>query len=383
MMLEWKGKSGFGGLPHLSYIKRKPKPLGTELKSVCEGTMGICVHIEVQKGKLAMARKKFCRQFGATTACTVRLCHALNMSEHAEVPPLARCVFADSWFASIKTALALRDELGVHFTGPIKTATANFPIEQMRHTLAKMKRGEHIILKCVNIPKLWAVGWHDHHYKCYVTTHGVTTPGKPAPKRRQDIEGTNFSKEVARPEIIAKYQGEMGFVDRHNQFRQGYLHLAKVWKTSRWQTRIQLELLGLSMVDAFLACRAHMPKWQHLGHDESIFWKFVHTVIGQIDSRPMSERVREGEDENPTFHCKHVPIGQYKVLSGTYKGSVKSKQARCKYCAMRMKIAKQKGVSPPTSFCCSFHDVAVCKKFQCWERHLTEVTRNARDGLGI
>ncbi len=62
---------------------------------------------------------------------------------------------------------------------------------------------------------------------------------------------------------------------------------------------------------------------------------------------------------------------------------IKSKQARCKYCAMRMKIAKQKGVSPPTSFCCSFHDVAVCKIFQCWERHLTEVTRNARDGLGI
>ena len=32
MMLEWKGKSGHGGLPHLSFIKRKPQPLGTELK---------------------------------------------------------------------------------------------------------------------------------------------------------------------------------------------------------------------------------------------------------------------------------------------------------------------------------------------------------------
>ncbi len=50
MMFEWKGKSGVGGLPHLSYIKRKPKPLGTELKSVCEGTMGICVHVEIQRG---------------------------------------------------------------------------------------------------------------------------------------------------------------------------------------------------------------------------------------------------------------------------------------------------------------------------------------------
>ena len=92
MMFEWKGKSGFGGLPHMSYIKRKPKPLGTELKSVCEGTMGICVFIEIQKGKVAMARKKFHTQFGATTACTVRLCDALNLNEAHEVPPLGKSV---------------------------------------------------------------------------------------------------------------------------------------------------------------------------------------------------------------------------------------------------------------------------------------------------
>jgi hypothetical protein len=47
MMLEWKGKSGNGGLPHLSFIKRKPQPLGTDLKSVCEGTFGIFIFIEI------------------------------------------------------------------------------------------------------------------------------------------------------------------------------------------------------------------------------------------------------------------------------------------------------------------------------------------------
>jgi hypothetical protein len=73
--------------------------------------------------------KKFHREFGATTACTVRLCDALNLSELHEVPPLARCVFADSWFASVKTVMALRGELGLHFTGPVKTATSNYPIE--------------------------------------------------------------------------------------------------------------------------------------------------------------------------------------------------------------------------------------------------------------
>jgi hypothetical protein len=172
-------------------------------------------------------------------------------------------------------------------------------------------------------------------------------------------------------------------VDRHNNFRQGTLHLAKIWKTKRWQTRIQLELLGLTMVDAYLACRKIMPKWQGLDDMESIFWQFVYTVIAQIDSRPANDRVREGEDENPTQNCKHVPLGQYKVISGAYKGSVKSKQARCKYCPERKQKAKESGVSPPTYFCCSFHDIAVCRKYNCWERHLAEVRRNMQEGLEL
>jgi hypothetical protein len=111
----------------------------------------------------------------------------------------------------------------------------------------------------------------------------------------------------------------MGYVDRHNNFRQGTLHLAKMWKTKRWQTKIQLELLGLTLVDAYLACRKIMPKWQDLDDMESFFWQFVCTIIGQIDSRPVNEREREGEDENPTQHCKHVSIGQYKVTSVSTK----------------------------------------------------------------
>ena len=324
-----------------------------------------------------MARQKWCRQFGATTACTVRLLDALHLSELHQDPPPARCVFADSWFASVSTVLALREHLGLHFTGPVKTAHRNFPIEAIRHTLSKMKRGEHITLKCEEVENLWAIGWHDHHFKCYVTTHGSTKPGKPAPKRRQDIEGSTYLKEIPRPDVIAKYQAEMGYVDRHNRFRQGILHLAKVWKTRRWQTRIQLELLGMALVDAYLACRSIMPKWQNVSDEDSIFWKFVHTVVSQIDERPMAERLREGEEDTPTLHCKHVAIGLYKVKAGTYKGSLKSKQARCKYCHLRRKPENESGTSPPTCYWCSFHEVAVCRKYNCWQRHLSEVERGS------
>jgi hypothetical protein len=170
-----------------------------------------------------------------------------------------------------------------------------------------MNRGEHIVFKCLDVPYLWAVGWHDHHFKCYVTTHGVTTPGKPAPKRRQDIEGTTWLKAIHRPHIIiAKYQSEMGYVDRHNQFRQAYLHLPKIWKTHRWQTRIQLELFGLSMVDAFLACRAQMPKWQNLDEEKTIFWRFVHAVIVQIQDRCLQELGKEKKKIQPLIASMYL-----------------------------------------------------------------------------
>ncbi len=86
-MFEWKGKSGLGGLPHQSLIIRKPEPLGTESMTMCEGTFGICIHLEIQKGKIGMARKKIVTQYGATTGCTVRLCTSSNLSEEHEVPP--------------------------------------------------------------------------------------------------------------------------------------------------------------------------------------------------------------------------------------------------------------------------------------------------------
>jgi hypothetical protein len=182
MMFKWTGNEGPGGIPHKSFIERKPKPFGSELKSVCEGTFGMCVKTELQSGEIRMARKKWRRKYKATTACIVRLIDKLDMFEgDMELPPKRR-FFADSWFASVETVLALRNEMGVHFTGPIKTATKGFPIDAMRWTLASMKRGDHIVLKCRDYPYLWTIGWHDIHYKCFVTTSGTTLPGPSALK---------------------------------------------------------------------------------------------------------------------------------------------------------------------------------------------------------
>jgi hypothetical protein len=385
MMFEWTGNEGPGGIPHKSFIERKPKPFGSEFKSVCEGTFGMCVKIELQSGKIRMARKKWCRKYKATTACTVRLCDKLGMNEMGmEIPPKRR-VYADSWFASIETALALRDSMGVHFTGPIKTATKGFPIQAMRWTLASMNRGDHIVLECRDHPNLYAIGWHDIHYKCYVTTNGTTLPGPSALKKRQDRYGKNFNINIPRPAIIAKYQQEMGWVDRHNRFRQGILHLPNIWTTRRWQTRIQLEILALTLVDTFLACKKIMPKWQDEGDEEGLFWKFVAALIPQIDPREKDELMYEhDEDDECAAVCHMVRLGQKKTFDGKHRGEARAIQMRCTYCGVRNKRSKTPGRSPLTAWGCSVHSkIYACKNKNCWEDHLTEVRRSRETEFAI
>jgi len=372
MMFAWRGKKGNGGIPHLSLVERKPIPLGTELKCVCEGTFGIAMFLEIQTGKITMARKKWCRQYKATTACTVRLLDKMILAEDRQRKK--RCVFGDSWFASVETALALRKELGMEFTGPIKTAHKYFPIDPLRFTLSEMSRGQHVVLKCNEHDNLWAVGWHDHHYKCYITTHGTTNPGKPADKKRQDKEtNVNFAINVPRPEILAKYNKEMGHVDRHNFYRQGILRLHKTWITKRWQTRIQLELLAVTLVDTFLACRKLLPKWQHADDDESVFWKFVCHLIPQIDPRPLHERAREA-DVDPTAHCHQIRLGVKKTKTGRNKGLERAIQGRCTSCHIRQKKNGLKGNSPRTAWgCACHHGLFFCKDKTCWQEHIRHV----------
>lgn len=46
-------------LAHLSYVERKPKPLGTEFKCVVDGGHGLMRELEIQEGKDAMEKKKY------------------------------------------------------------------------------------------------------------------------------------------------------------------------------------------------------------------------------------------------------------------------------------------------------------------------------------
>ena len=47
-------------------ILRKPRPVGNELKTVCDGKSKIVTHLELHEAKEDMASKKYNQEFGAT-----------------------------------------------------------------------------------------------------------------------------------------------------------------------------------------------------------------------------------------------------------------------------------------------------------------------------
>ena len=107
------------------------------------------LYLEIQEGRVRMARKRFARLWKATTACTLRLAEGAELSELGKRREdcVDRVLVGDSWFASFETAKALRELMKVHFVGNIKTAHRKFPQDQIRWDLSRLERGDHVIYK--------------------------------------------------------------------------------------------------------------------------------------------------------------------------------------------------------------------------------------------
>ena len=157
-MFHWFGQ----GLPHMSFLPRKPKALGTEMKTLCDYACGLLFRMEIQESKGAMegllktAKEKFGSGVTKTTASVMRLTEKL----HRQTGPSGRrrVVIRDSWFASVATAKALNG-VGLFFVGPEKTNTKNFPM-QLLSTLVAEERGSSACVHAVIVGvALLPVAW--------------------------------------------------------------------------------------------------------------------------------------------------------------------------------------------------------------------------------
>jgi Transposase IS4 len=135
--------SALGGLPHLSYIARKPYPFGVEFKTAACGVTGCLLHLEIQKGNDAMRQAEHSEVYSVTSACTLRLSNAVVDGGQPALHCRKNCICGDSWFASVKTAEIIARS-GHSFVGPVKTNYGGYPKNEMKSIMENWPPGSSI-----------------------------------------------------------------------------------------------------------------------------------------------------------------------------------------------------------------------------------------------
>jgi hypothetical protein len=89
-----------GDLPHLSFVARKPEPLGTEFKSAACPLLKVMTYLEICQGKNDSEKAKYKDEKAVCQTSTDGVCKVL---------------LGDAWFGSVKTVteMALRQKEGI------------------------------------------------------------------------------------------------------------------------------------------------------------------------------------------------------------------------------------------------------------------------------
>ena len=276
-----------GNLPHLSWVLRKPEPLGTEFKVVADSETGMLLHLELMRGKhKGMEDLKYAKQYKATCATVVRLQEATarttNVDRKGDTHAIPKeTLMGDSWFTSVQAAIqvALR---GGNYIGVLKTAYNGYPKKFIQDKMKNWPGGSHLVLETTTPEEveLLAIGYKYNKNKilCFLATKGAghTEPGSPYKARWKDDNGNTNSRDVNRPEIVSKYFERSNKIDVHNQSRQHDLRLEKHWTTCDGNFRVVTTLFGMTVTDAWLAYKHHLdPKHRHKNIKVAIFAAIV------------------------------------------------------------------------------------------------------------
>ena len=261
-----------GGLPTISFIKRKPEPLGTEFKTVCCARTGVMLHMELQRGKKSMPKEKYGEQFGATAACTLRLAEntqhgGTNTVERKEAAERFKreLVLADAWFGSVKVVEQMKllhmdkegNPAGHEVIAALKANHSCFPKAEIEDLMKGFPSGSQLVFECKSPAQvnLVAIGYKYNARKvlCFVATKnaGSTRPGRPYIAKFPDEYGNVAKRMVPRPQIISTYFENSDKVDAHNHARQYQLALEKRWITRCAWFRIDTTFLGITVTDAW------------------------------------------------------------------------------------------------------------------------------------
>lgn len=167
-----------------------------------------------------------------------------------------RIVCADSYFASVTTAMQLL-RMGLRFIGVVKTATRGYPMGALS-VIPLQQRGDHrsfLHSTADGVTNLMAVLWVDRERRYFISSASTTLPGDPCRRvgwRQVEDDAERVALSVPIPQVAEVYYNCCSMIGRHNRCRQDDLRLEHKLVTHDWSMRVNLSLLGICVVDAWL-----------------------------------------------------------------------------------------------------------------------------------
>lgn len=356
-MCAWRGQEGEGSIskcPKISFVPRKPEPLGVELKTTADALSGVLIRLEICEGKKRHGDQEWYDEYGHTTATSLRLVKPWFGTN--------RVVAGDSWFASVKLANALLGN-GLHFIGDIKTNKAQFcgdalelatGVEQgdwaVYSTDLKLGGNQTMPIYAVSARRSTVI----HNF---VATCGTTLPGN---NQRIYEEGDDGDTPEAAsvdavvhtckrkcPRVLNDYTLAQPAIDRHNRYRQFILGMEKRIHTNQFSMRFGTTIFGMMFTDAFFAHKYwNDPNADFKAEMGKLAYRMMHNPdlpAKQPAAAPQVSRKRSG---SPSSDCS--ADGESHVLCKLVDlpGFQGYHQQRCAWCPQR------------TVWCCATCSVA-------------------------
>lgn len=249
-MVFWKGL----GPVHLTYMPRKPNPLGVMFKTTCCSVTRVLLHAEFVEGAAVDRKKKWVAQHKATTACTLRLLEQWFGT--------GKVVLGDAWFGSVRTIEELLNS-GLYGIMCVKQGCSGFPRAALTHLL--QQRGQAMFLKTESLfdcngRSVWcpifAAGHMDKQPLMVCASTGTRLPGEEEVRYGSKFVNGELQKAqytLPQPDMHATYHKFNGAVDLFNRVSFSPGTIPDVWKTKSCNRRLFAATLSWIETNAQLA----------------------------------------------------------------------------------------------------------------------------------
>ena len=302
----------------------------------------------------------------------------------------------DNWFASLNTLLKIKQQ-GNYFVGLIKTGHSGIPVKHLRSDFsAQSLRGE---TRTVHLgdgaDRIYAHAWNEPGWKagkpprkaqkvwianCY-SSATVSAWDKPRTFLAADNTVQHGYVSVPQTHVIREYFRAANRIDIHNQYRQGILAIERTWKTKSWELRIFQSVMGMILVNAYLA-------YKHVTKQDPTLREFTNRVAlamcakpGEQGSCPIASSTRRAQADAMDAVKRRADQGDipHALFSGRALGlGGTGGEGACRTCG-------DKHASGICKTCSVGHETAKPKPFwlcfpgkhgrQCYCKHMHDATK--------